>query len=272
MAEEQISRRVVMTIGGTYDNKANLAKPYIARLARMEGTRLGRQELYGEILEDVAGANWTVEVLERCRIMRPKVPPLKRIVVGVDPAVTNVAIAEQERQLESGGKARKLSGAETGIVVAGLGVDGCAYVLGDYSIMGSPLVWARRVHEAYTDHKASRVVAEKNNGGDLVESNLRAIMANLPLKLVFAKDGKITRAEPVSSLYERTPSMVYHVGVFPELEEQMLTYTGDPKQASPDRMDALVWALTELMLDSLPTPMVGPVSVEGENFWRTSYA
>jgi len=262
---------VVMTIGATIENR-RLPKPYMARLMRLEGTRLGRQELHGEILADVAGANWTLEGLERCRVERPKVPPLKRIVVGVDPAVTNVAIAEQERQLESGGKARKLSGAETGIVVAGLGVNGCAYVLGDYSLMGSPLVWARRVHEAYCDFKASRVVAEKNNGGDLVESNLRAIMANIPLKLVFAKDGKITRAEPVSSLYERTPPMVYHVGVFPELEEQMLTYTGDPKQASPDRMDALVWALTELMLDSIPTPMVGPVSVEGENFWRNSYA
>ena len=263
--------RVVMTIGGTYENVA-LPKAYTDKMRRFEGTRLGRQELYGEILDDVAGANWTLETLERCRVVPAKVPQMKRVVVGVDPAVTNVAIAEQERQLESAGKARKLSGAETGIVVAGLGVDGCAYVLSDYSVMGSPSTWGTRVYNAYVDFKASRVVAEKNNGGDLVESNLRAIMANIPLKLVFAKDGKITRAEPVSSLYERTPSMVYHVGVFPELEEQMLTYTGDPKQASPDRMDALVWALTELMLDSLPTPMVGPVSVEGENFWRTSYA
>lgn len=264
--------RVVMTIGGTFDNRANLAKSYIEGMTRMEGTRLGRQELHGEILEDVAGANWTLEMIERGRIVLAKVPPLRRVVVGVDPAVTNVAIAEQERQLESGGKARKLSGAETGIVAVGLGVDGHAYVLGDFSLMGSPLVWARRVVEAYQTHKASRVVAEKNNGGDLVESNVRTVMPNIPLKLVFAKDGKITRAEPVSSLYERTPTMVHHVGVFPDLEEQMLTYTGNPKETSPDRMDALVWALTELMLDSPPTPMVGPVSIEGENYWSTSYA
>lgn len=262
---------VVVTRGSTYENAANLSPKQLAKLrARYEGTARGRQELYAEVLEDVPGALWTREVLDSSRIKLPqdqgKVPVWRRVVVGVDPMVTDIASkAEMERTgISSLDPAKKPGGSETGIVVAALGLDGHGYVLDDMSLSASPATWANRAIAAYEKWRADRVIGEQNNGGALVEVTLRSINANLPYKAVVASRGKITRAEPVAGLYEQ--GKVHHIGLFPILEDQMVTYTGNPNERSPDRMDALVWALTELMLGDLSVPMVGPIGIDSENY------
>jgi len=217
----------VLTRGATKDNRKNLAKGVVADLERRyAGTRLGRQELDGEILDDNPGALWKRSAIDSARMR--EAPPLRRIVVGVDPAVSATAQSD-----------------ETGIVVAGVGFDGRWYVLGDYSGRYSPEQWASRVVAAYRDHKADRVVAEVNQGGDLVVGNLRTVDRNLPVATVHAKRGKALRAEPVSSLYEQ--GRVSHVGSLAALEDQMTAWDPSGDEASPDRVDALVYALTELM-------------------------
>jgi phage terminase large subunit-like protein len=219
---------VHMTRGSTFDNAANLSPAAIAQLeSRYVGTTLGRQELYGELLEQIPGALWTREMIERSRVDRA--PDLRRIVVAVDPAVTSGEDSD-----------------ETGIVVVGI-VGDQLYVLDDASDRLPPEGWARRVVELRDEWGADRVVAEVNNGGDLVASVLRAVDRNVPLKLVRASRGKRTRAEPVSALYEQ--GRVHHVGGFDLLEDQLCTWTSDAKE-SPDRLDALVWAATELALDT----------------------
>jgi predicted phage terminase large subunit-like protein len=215
-----------VTRGRTRDNAANLAPGFLdAIVARFEGTRLGRQELDGEILDDNPGALWKRSGIDDARVS--KAPDLRRIVVGVDPAVTSNAKSD-----------------ETGIVVAGLGYDGRFYVLGDYSGRYSPDQWASRVVKAYRDHKADRVIAESNQGGDLVAQNIRTVDRNLPVATVHAKRGKALRAEPVSSLYEQ--GRVSHVGSLAALEDQMTAWDPAGDGESPDRVDALVYALTEL--------------------------
>lgn len=219
---------VHVTRGSTFDNSANLSPAALAQLeARYVGTTLGRQELYGELLEQIPGALWTREMVERSRVDRA--PELSRIVVAVDPAVTSGDEAD-----------------ETGIVVAGVAGDHL-YVLDDASGRMPPEAWARRIVELRNEWGADRVVAEVNQGGDLVASVLRAVDRNVPLKLVRASRGKRTRAEPVSALYEQ--GRVHHVGGFDTLEDQLCTWTTDAKE-SPDRLDALVWAVTELALDT----------------------
>lgn len=216
-----------VTRGATRDNAANLAPQFLdAIVARYAGTRLGRQELDGEILDDNPGALWKRDGIDAARVRAA--PDLRRIVVGVDPAVTSNAASD-----------------ETGIVVAGLGFDGRFYVLGDASGRYSPEQWASRVVAAYREHKADRVVAERNNGGDLVERNLRTVDRNLPVTTVHTKRGKALRAEPVSSLYEQ--GRVSHVGALAALEDQMTAWDPAGDGDSPDRVDALVYALTELM-------------------------
>ncbi len=216
-----------VTRGRTRDNAANLAPGFLdAIVARFEGTRLGRQELDGEILDDNPGALWRRDGIDAARVR--VAPDLRRVVVGVDPAVTASATSD-----------------ETGIVVAGLGYDGRFYVLGDYSGRYSPEQWASRAVQAYREHKADRVVAERNQGGDLVERNLRTVDRNLPVTTVHAKRGKALRAEPVSSLYEQ--GRVSHVGSLAALEDQMTAWDPSGDGESPDRVDALVYALTELM-------------------------
>jgi predicted phage terminase large subunit-like protein len=229
----------VVTIGSTYDNIGNLAKTFIDRvIRRYEGTRLGRQELHAELLLDTPGALWTLAMIDACRIKEP--PEMKRVVVAIDPATT----AGEESD-------------ETGIVVAGLGRDGRGYVLDDRSLKASPMGWAQAAISAYRTFKADRIVYESNQGGDMVRHTLETVDRNVPLKGIHASRGKQTRAEPVAALYEQ--GKVSHVGPFPKLEDQLVTWThGD---ASPDRLDSLVYALTELLIPDVP--LAGPALAGG---------
>lgn len=220
---------VVVTRGATYENAANLAPAALEQLRRRyENTRLGRQELYAEILDDVPGALWQRAQIDTLRIA--KAPEMSRVVVAIDPAVTSGEDSD-----------------ETGIVVCGRGVDGRGYVLADRTCRLSPDGWARRATVAYDEFQADRIIAEVNNGGDLVERVIRTVGGSYPYRAVRASRGKATRAEPIAALYEQ--GKVHHVGGFPELEDQMCSYTPDGYDGSPDRVDALVWALTELMVE-----------------------
>jgi phage terminase large subunit-like protein len=215
---------VAVVRGSTYENRINLAPAFFKGIAkRYEGTRLGRQELMGEVLDESAGALFKPGFIETGRVDQP--PDLRRIVVAIDPAVT-----------------AKRDSDETGIVVAGVDSDGHGYVLDDASLKASPDGWARAAVEAYRRWQADRIVAEVNNGGDLVEHTVRTVDANVPITTVRASRGKKARAEPVAALYEQ--GKIHHVGVFEALEAQMCEGTSK----SPDRVDALVWAITELML------------------------
>ncbi|MGV6819374.1 MAG: DNA-packaging protein [Parvularcula sp.] len=225
---EQDSTRTSRT--STFDNVGHLAPSFLDEVTRSYGaTRLGRQELYGEIVDDVPGALWSWALLEACRVSRA--PDLARIVVAVDPPVTHGPDAD-----------------ECGIIVAGItpGENAPhAYVLSDASVSGlSPRGWAERVTATAEAFGADRIVAEVNQGGDLVKEMIHLTDPNAPVKMVRATRGKIARAEPTSAFYEQ--GRVHHVGAFPELEDQLTTYAGTGHQ-SPDRLDALVWALTELM-------------------------
>lgn len=237
LIKDLVARRnadVALTGGDTFQNSANLAPSFLTQIrARYEGTRLGRQELNAEILADVEGALWNMARIDELRVT--KVPDLQRVVVAIDPAVT------------SGEKSD-----ETGIIVVGLGEDGHGYVVEDLSGKFSPTEWARRAVEAYHRHAADRIIAEANQGGDMVETTVRMVDPNASFKAVRASRGKFTRAEPVSALYEQ--GRVHHVAAFPVLEDQMCSFTPDFDRAkmgtSPDRLDALVWGLTELIVDS----------------------
>jgi phage terminase large subunit-like protein len=218
--------------GSTYENRAHLAPGFLQEIERRYAqTRLGRQEIFGEILDDHPGALFARADIEKARVR--DVPPLIRIVVAVDPAISN----------HEGSN-------ETGIVVVGLGTDINAYVLEDLSGRYSPYDWARTAVEAYHRHRADRVIAEKNQGGALVESNLRTVDPRIPYKGVVASRGKQTRAEPVAALYEQ--GRVHHVGYFAALEDQMVCWEPGPSAESPDRVDALVWGVFELLLDVQP--------------------
>ncbi|HXD23239.1 MAG TPA: terminase family protein [Gemmatimonadaceae bacterium] len=232
---------VSVTHGSTYENRVNLAPAFIHTVVRKyEGTRLGRQELLAELLEDVEGALWTLGLIEehRMSIETFGATPLSRIVVAIDPNVSSGPDAD-----------------DAGVVVAGIGAgtcpcgkEQCGYVLDDRSGAIPPIEWARRAIQAYKDHKADRVVAETNNGGELVETQLRVVDATVSYRAVHAARGKITRAEPVQALYEQ--GRVHHVGGFPELEDQLTQWVPGAGMPSPGRLDALVWALTDLMLQS----------------------
>lgn len=217
-----------LTRGSTKDNEANLAPQFIEQIVgRYEGTRLGRQELDGELLDDVPGALWQRKQLDSLRVQAA--PELVRIVIPIDPAMT------------SGEKAD-----ETGIIPVGLGADGHGYVLKDLSCRMSPDGWARRAVQAYHELEADRIIAEVNNGGELVENVIRTVDANVSYKAVHASRGKRVRAEPIAALYEQ--GKVHHVGTLSDLEDQMCNFTPDGYDGSPDRVDSLVWGLTELML------------------------
>jgi phage terminase large subunit-like protein len=220
--------RTHVTTGSTYENIHNLS-PQAVRFLRnkYEGTRLGRQELLAEILDDVPGALWTRGLIEKNRVR--KMPEIKRIVVALDPGVSSTEGAN-----------------EFGILVCGLGVDDYGYVLEDESGIYSPAEWAKKAIYLYDIWQADKIVAEKNNGGDMISHTIRTAEGGkrVAIKLVWASKGKYTRAEPVASLYEQ--NKIYHIGGFPELEDQMCTWI--PGEKSPDRMDAMVWAFTELMI------------------------
>ncbi|RPF71260.1 DNA-packaging protein [Aurantiacibacter spongiae] len=238
--EAQGDPGVAITRGSTYDNAQHLPAHYIAAMRRQYGaSALGRQELDGELLTDIAGALWSRSLIERSR--EPfNTARLDRVVVGVDPPVS-------------------ARGDECGIVVTGLAEDGRARVLADASIARpSPERWAREVAVTALAWKADRVVAEANQGGAMVESVLRAADCAMPIRLVHASTGKSARAEPVAALYET--GRVLHSGQFAKLEDQLCgvmsggAYEGPGR--SPDRADALVWALTDLMLGRRGEPMV----------------
>ncbi len=215
---------VAVVRGSTYENRLNLAPAFFKGVARRyEGTRLGRQELLGEILDESAGALFKLSLIEASRVSEP--PDLRRIVVAIDPAVTATRDSD-----------------EIGIVVAGVDAGGHGYVLEDASLKASPDGWARAAVEAYRRWSADRIVAEVNNGGILVEETIRTVDANIPFASVWASRGKRARAEPVAALYEQ--GKIHHAGIFEDLERQMCEGTAK----SPDRVDALVWAITELML------------------------
>jgi predicted phage terminase large subunit-like protein len=222
----------VLTKSRTVDNAANLAPAFLDTIiATYQGTRLGRQELDAELLDDVPGALWQRAWIDEARV---NVAPadLTRVVVAVDPAV-------------SSGEGSN----ETGIIVVGRSREQHGYVLDDLSGKFQPEEWARRAIEAYHRFKADRIVAEANQGGDLVRATIRAVDANVPFTAVHASRGKVVRAEPVSTRYEQL--RIHHVGTFALLEDQMCSFTADFDRAragySPDRVDALVWALTELV-------------------------
>lgn len=260
-----MSRDVVVVRGGTMSNAANLPEQMLRKLQdRYAGTRRGLQELEGLVLDEVAGALWTREVLDESRIRPPARPPaFQRIVVAIDPMVTDIAVKTEAAGIDK--RVMKAGGSETGIIVAALGVDGHGYVLEDASLSASPLTWANRSIAMMEKWRADRLVGEQNNGGALVEVTLRSISPHVPYKSVIAARGKITRAEPVAALYEQ--GKVHHCALFNQLEDQLVSYIGDPGEKSPDRLDALVWALTELMLVTTPVPMVAPISVDGSNYW-----
>lgn len=208
------------------DNRANLPENYIEETLADLPERQRRRFLLGEWSDDNEGALWTPEMIASCRIARPP-EELVRIVVGVDPAVTSGPGSDH-----------------TGIVACGIDRDGVFYVLRDASCHVPPLEWARRVTELYFELGADLVAGEVNNGGDLIESLLRQYSPELNFRAVRASRGKILRAEPVAALYARR--LVRHAGYFPELEEEMLNYSPANSADSPDRLDALVWSLSEL--------------------------
>ncbi|WP_417611481.1 DNA-packaging protein [Parasphingorhabdus sp.] len=254
---------VAITRGRTQDNDLHLPVAFLtAMVADYGGTRLGRQELDGELIEEPEGALWTRAMIEGCRVAAVRVERsrdtgatpdrsldcarderdagLVRIVIGVDPPASK-------------------TGDACGIIVAALGADGKAYVLADCSVeKASPETWARRVADAADRFEADRVIAEANQGGAMVKPVLHAAKISLPVKLVHAARGKVARAEPVAALYEN--GRVHHVGAFPQLEDELCGlligggYEGPGR--SPDRADALVWALTELMLGNERVPRV----------------
>lgn len=229
---------VVITKGTTFENRRNLAPAFLNQIVKQfEGTRLGAQELYAELLTERQGALWRRDLIPYREPPYDEKGALKlaRIVVAIDPATTHHEESD-----------------ETGIVIAGLSDDNDAYVLEDLSGRLSPGEWGQRVCEAYWRLKADRVVAEVNKGGDLVERILRSMDPAIPYKAVRATRGKFTRAEPVAALYEQR--RVFHARPLSLLETQLCTYVPGITVKSPDRLDAMVWALTDLFLESEANP------------------
>ena len=243
-------RMTVVTRGTTYDNRANLAPAFLDQIVkRYENTRIGRQELYAEILSDNPNALWKRENIEKYRVSATKVPQMRRIVIGLDPEATSNA-----------------DSSETGIVAAGVGEDGEFYVLDDNSILATPDGWGREAIKTYKLHRADRIIGEVNNGGEMIEHVLRTIDRNVSYLAVRATRGKMVRAEPIAALYEQ--GRVHHVGCFSKLEDQMCDWDPATAQKSPDRMDALVWALTHLSETGADLGSFNMVSMTGTSAWR----
>ena len=233
----------IVTRGSTFDNKGNLARAFLERITkRYEGRAIGRQELFAEIIEEAQGALGSRALIERQRVPPESAPrDFAEVVVAVDPPA------------RSGSKSD-----ECGLIVAGKAADGRLYVLADLTSQGdTPAGWAARVGAAYRGFRASRVVVEVNNGGDMVAEVLRQAEPQLPVRSVTATRGKFLRAEPVAAAYER--GLVFHAGVFAKLEDQLCALTPDfDRRAagySPDRADALVWAIADLL--GLDRPALG---------------
>ena len=217
-----------ITTGSTFENSANLADSTLNMLReKYEGTTLGQQELYAEIITGTEGALWNIDQIDKQRIQKLNKEKLANILVAVDPAVTSGENSD-----------------ETGVVVVGKDINNEYYVLEDKSGKYKPDQWGQIAIDLFYQWDADRIVAEVNNGGDLVERLIRTLDAGVRFKSVHASRGKLVRAEPIAALYEQ--ERVHHCGVFAELETQMCTYTGERLRPSPDRLDALVWGLSEL--------------------------
>src|SRR5450759_201042 len=215
----------VQTRGSTLDNAANLNPLFIERMqSKYEGTRLGRQEINGDILDDNPEALWKRSDIDDNKVRQ--IPELSYVVVGVDPAATSKAGSD-----------------DTGIIAAGKSKDGHFYILGDYTVHDTPQKWGNAAITAFHKHQANKIVGETNNGGEMVERTLKTIDSNIPFKAVHASRGKATSAEPVSALYEQ--GRIHHFGTFPELEDQLCEWVPGAEK-SPDRLDALVWSIAEL--------------------------
>ncbi len=259
---------IVVRRMSTYDNRPNLAPQFFAQLVRkFEGTRLARQELLAELLEDVPGALWSREVLEATRVERAP-EHLQRVTIGVDPAGSSAEGADM-----------------TGIIACGLGADGEGYVLADLSKRGTPREWASAAIAAYHSLKADKIVIERNYGGEMARATLASVDPAVPVKEVTSSRGKVLRAEPIGSIFEQRRAHI--VGMLPELEDQMCSFTIDwdrARDGSPDRVDALVFAMTDLMLSEkpggyikpeallAPAPEAGPVPVELPKFANGIFA
>lgn len=234
-----------VTMGSSYDNAANLDKDYLDDLRETyEGTRLGRQEIHAEYLGEADGALWNREILDSClkdnigsthedRVEFAKT--LSRVIVSIDPAISH----NEESDL-------------TGIIVAGVDVNGKGYILEDHTGTYTPQGWAAKAVHLYNEFSADRIVAEKNQGGAMVRSTLTSEDETVPIRLVHASRGKFARAEPVSALYEQ--GKVFHAKGLDDLETQMVTWEPLGSIGSPDRLDAMVWAITDLMLKGTARP------------------
>lgn len=222
-------KSTVISRGSTYDNAANLAAPFLAKVkADYEGTRLGRQELYAELLDQSENALWTRDMIEAAR-QRGRPETFRRVVVAVDPAITKSETSD-----------------ETGIIAAGIDEAGEGHVLADRSGRYSPQEWAQAAVTLFHEVGADRIVAEGNQGGEMVDHTIRTVWPSAPLRRVHASRGKAARAEPVAALYEQ--GRVHHHGRLDALEDQLVTWEPLSGMPSPDRLDALVWALTDLMV------------------------
>jgi len=206
-------------------NLHNLADGYIKNTLDHLSERKRRRFRDGEFLDEVEGALWNSNMISAHRVKPEDVPDLVRVVTGVDPSGST-------------------TGDAVGIVGAGMDVPGHIYVLKDYSLHGTPLQWGTAVVACHKDINGDRIIGEKNFGGDMVESTLRNVDQSIPYKGVTASRGKVIRAEPVAALYEQ--GMVHHVGQFPDMEDEQCSYTGEKGEASPNILDALVHAITEL--------------------------
>ncbi len=220
---------VAITRGSTFENAKNLAKPFLEYVRHhYEKSWLGRQELYGDLVEEKEGTLWTPPLLDRAKKAYQKDVSLRRLIIAIDPAVSHGNNSD-----------------ETGIIAAGVTSEGIGVILEDLSLKGSPSQWIQKAIDAYHRLKADRIVAEVNMGGDLVEQLLRTYDTSISYKAVRATRGKVVRAEPIVSLYEQ--GKIWHADYFPALEEQLCSYVPGQTRKSPDRLDALVWALSELM-------------------------
>ncbi len=232
LLEAEKSGDVYVTRGSTFDNQENLSPQFIAYLKnKYSGTNLGQQEIEGKILNDNTGALWSRTLINQAQVINKEIPELSRIIIAIDPAVTSGVKSD-----------------ETGIIVAGKDNGDTVYVLKDISGRYGPAEWARKAIHEYHNYNADCIVAENNQGGDLVESIIRSIDHSIPFKGVYASRGKVLRAEPVLCLYQRNKVKHLSNGDLAILEQQMIDYVPGKTAKSPDRLDALVWAVTELLL------------------------
>lgn len=238
--------RTVITGGSTFDNEANLSEEWVHdMLDTFAGTTLGQQELYAALLDEAKGALWKRKMLEMLRVDKDQ-PQYRSTVIGIDPATTS-----------------KRKSAMTGIIAVSKGLDGHGYVRGDASGRHTPIEWAQKAVDMFKDLDGDEIVAEGNQGGDMVAQTIKTVDANIPVRVVHARTSKQARAEPIVSLYEQ--GRFHHVGMFAALEDQMVTWEPESGDESPDRVDALVWAARRLFISGAPKPGLAAPKVMEDN-------